>query len=93
MRRLLLESLFDDMDRSLREMGVGDMGVSKRIKSMSKAAFGRIKAYSEAAGKEDELREALVRNVYRGAPPAPEALAALVDYVQHWQQPEIATED
>ena len=37
--RLLLECLFDDMDRNLREMGVGDMGVGKRVKTMSRAAF------------------------------------------------------
>jgi len=81
--RLLMESLFDDMDRSLREMGVGDMGVSKRIKAMSKAAFGRIKAYTDAAD-DDSLRDALMRNVYRGNPVAPQAVEALVKYIRNY---------
>lgn len=89
MRRLLLESLFDDMDRSLREMGVGDMGVGKRIQKMSKAAFGRLKAYSESDDTEQSLREALVRNLYRGNAPSPAAMDKLLEYIKKWQQPDV----
>ncbi len=35
----LLEAMFDDMDRSLREMGAGDLGVGRRVKTM--ATFGK----------------------------------------------------
>ncbi len=90
MRRLLLESLFEDMDRSLREMGVGDMGVGRRVKAMSKAAYGRLLAYSDTAETPEAMREALIRNVYRGNPPAPEAVDKLVSYVNDWQQPSSA---
>src|SRR4051812_2371871 len=38
--KALLELLFRDMDQSLREMGVGDMGVGRHIKRMAKALFG-----------------------------------------------------
>lgn len=86
MRRLLLESLFDDMDRSLREMGVGDMGVGKRIQKMSKAAFGRLTAYKDA-GDDEAFRAALVRNIYRGEEPPAGALDKLSDYVKQWRQP------
>ena len=89
MRRLLLESLFDDMDRSLREMGVGDTGISKRIKSMSKAAFGRMKAYEDAGADDEALKEALTRNVYRGEAPPPEAVTALASYMRAWKQPSL----
>lgn len=87
MRRLLLESLFEDMDRSLREMGVGDMGVGRRVKSMSKAAYGRLLAYSDTADTPEAMRAAIIRNVYRGNPPAPEALDKLMSYITNWQQP------
>jgi len=87
MRRLLLESLFEDMDRSLREMGIGDTGVAKRVKTMSKAAFGRLMAYTDTADTPDARREALIRNVYRGNAPAPEAVDKLVGYVNNWKQP------
>ncbi len=55
-----------DMDRSLREMGVGDMAVPKRMKKMGEAYYGRAGAYEEPiAGKNRAaLAEALRRNVY-----------------------------
>jgi len=83
--RLLLECLFDDMDRNLREMGVGDMGVGKRVKTMSKAAFGRLEAYTSAYGSDDMLQEALKRNVYRGEEVSATALTKLMGYVQEYQ--------
>jgi len=82
--RLLLECLYDDMDRNLREMGVGDMGVGKRVKVMSRAAFGRLEAYKQAYDDEQALREALVRNVYRGADVPAQAVEALVRYVREY---------
>ena len=58
------------MDRSLREMGVGDMGVARRIKQMGAALNGRLKAYESAIGNPDILRTVLQRNVYATAPDA-----------------------
>jgi len=84
-QRLLLECLFDDMDRSLREMGVGDMGVGKRVKTMSRAAYGRLEAYTQAFADDAALGEALTRNIYRGAEVKPEALALLLGYVRGYQ--------
>jgi cytochrome b pre-mRNA-processing protein 3 len=83
--RLLQECLFDDMDRNLREMGVGDMGVGKRIKLMSRAAYGRLEAYTAAYGNDAAFKESLHRNVYRGADVAPAALAALFTYAREYQ--------
>jgi len=83
--RFLQESLFDDMDRSLREMGVGDMGVARRIQNMSKASYGRLEAYTKAYGDTAAMNEALLRNIYRGVQPSPKALAALGDYVQNYR--------
>ena len=83
--RLLLESLFDDMDRSLREMGVGDMGVSKRVKTMSKAVFGRLEAYTKAYSDDAMMREALIRNVYRGTKVTQEACIKLLNYTRTYQ--------
>ncbi len=75
MQVLLQEVLFADMDRALREMGVGDMGVGKRVKDMAQAFFGRQEAYSRALapvqdqpvdGHPGALKEAIVRNLFRG---------------------------
>lgn len=67
----LFDAMFADMDLTLREMGVGDMGVGKRVKFMSEAYMGRLTAYDNAlksyeAGKGlDQLEEALKRNLFR----------------------------
>lgn len=37
----LLNLMFSDMDRNLREMGVGDLSVGKQVKKMAKAFYGR----------------------------------------------------
>src|SRR5262245_47098433 len=41
--RHLQEAFIADMDRSLREMGVGDTGVGHRIKKMGGALAGRLR--------------------------------------------------
>ena len=63
----LFDAMFMDMDLTLREMGVGDMGVGKRVKLMSEAYMGRLKSYDDAisAGDKTALSEALRRNLFR----------------------------
>ncbi|WP_374763820.1 ubiquinol-cytochrome C chaperone family protein [Yunchengibacter salinarum] len=65
--RHVQEAFVTDMDRSLREMGVGDMSIGKQVQAMGEAWFGRLQAYSEAldAGT-GPLAAALERNLYRG---------------------------
>jgi len=63
----LIDELFRDMDRSLREMGVGDMGVGKRVKKMASVYYGRASAYARARTAGDKsLATALMRNVFEG---------------------------
>lgn len=61
--RHLSEIFIDDMDRSLREIGVSDTGVAKRMKAMGKAYHGRLQAYS-AAPDHTAMEAALARNLY-----------------------------
>lgn len=79
----LQEALFADMDRSLREMGVGDLAVGRHVKDMAGAWFGRLQAYDRALESNDpgHFAEALVRNVWRGAAPEPAIVGAMVEYV------------
>lgn len=66
-RQRLTDAFFADMDRSLREMGVGDLSVAKKIRKMAEAFFGRVAAYDAALPKGREAFAAvLVRNVYAG---------------------------
>lgn len=79
--KALLELFVDDMDNSLREMGVGDLTVGKQVQQMVSALNGRQQAYGAAleSGETASLSDALVRNVYRGEAPGPVALDWLVE--------------
>jgi cytochrome b pre-mRNA-processing protein 3 len=75
LRQKLRELFVDDMDRNIREMGVGDLSVGKHVKRMMEALDGRLNAYrpalTSAAG--DQMFAALERNLYRGEPPSSHA--------------------
>ena len=75
----LFDLMFADMDRNLREMGAGDLGVGRRVKAMAQAFYGRIQAYDDglAAGAEI-LAQAVARNVY-GGPDGGDAVPVSVD--------------
>lgn len=64
LQQLLAEAFFDDMDRSLREMGVGDTGIGRRVQKMSEAFYGRMKHYAESLSEPLVLETALRRNLY-----------------------------
>jgi cytochrome b pre-mRNA-processing protein 3 len=63
----LIEVFIEDMDLTVRELGAGDLGVGKRVKSMADALNGRRNAYTNALNSGDlpALEAALTRNVYR----------------------------
>ena len=67
---LLTELFVDDMDGQLRQIGVGDVVVGKHVGRMMSALGGRISAYRAALTGEESLRDALVRNLWRGEAPA-----------------------
>ncbi|MCW3473951.1 ubiquinol-cytochrome C chaperone family protein [Limobrevibacterium gyesilva] len=66
----LFDAMFNDMDVNLREMGVGDLAVGKKVRAMWEAFHGRAAAYQAAmkAGDSGALAAALERNVWRGTP-------------------------
>jgi len=69
MAQAVFDAMFNDMDVALREMGVGDLSVGRKVKVMWEAFHGRAAAYGRAldAGDGAALRAALARNVWRGA--------------------------
>ena len=63
----LVDAIFRHLDAGLREMGVGDLAVPKRIKKLAEAFLGRSAAYDSAIGEGQEAVEAaLSRNVFDG---------------------------
>jgi cytochrome b pre-mRNA-processing protein 3 len=76
----LVELFFRDMDRSIRELGVSDLGVPKKIKTMGNVFYGLVAALDPAldAGDATALATIIERNVY-GAPHA--GIASLAAYL------------
>lgn len=73
-----VDVVFKRLDNSLREIGVGDMSIAKKMKALAGGFYGRADVYLrlvDAADREG-LAAALARNVAGGGPP----LFGLADY-------------
>lgn len=75
----LVDAFFRHLDASLREMGVGDMGVPKRMKKLAQAFYGRAASYDAALDSADAGRVAAALAEPFGS--ALEALSGLARYV------------
>lgn len=87
------DAMFRHLDLTLREIGVQDLGVGRRIKVMAEGLHGRALAYREAlAGGPTPLAEVLRRNAYGGSPPEEaQTVAALEVYVRRYADQLAAT--
>jgi len=78
---------FAAFEDALRELGVGDMGMARRVKAMANAFYGRLDAYLAAGDGEYELAAAVQRNLYRGNERRTLESASIAHYivsVRHW---------
>jgi len=79
------QALFDTyvgaLDNALREMGVGDLSVAKKMRKLGEAFYGRAKAYEAVIATRDrtELAALIGRTVFADAPNA--GCGKLADYV------------
>jgi cytochrome b pre-mRNA-processing protein 3 len=79
----LFDILFADMDKNLREMGVSDVSIAKKMKPMLAAFYGRAKAYEDAMKLDDaSLADALRKNIYGKATPSDDDVTRLTAYVR-----------
>ncbi|MDQ8756951.1 ubiquinol-cytochrome C chaperone family protein [Sphingosinicella sp. LHD-64] len=72
---LLTEIFVDDMDGTLRQIGIGDYVVSKHVGRMMGALGGRLGAFRDADEGGGGYAEAARRNIFHEAPPSEEAVA------------------
>lgn len=64
----LFDTMFIDIDRSVREMGIGDLSVPRHVKRMMRSLKGRCAAYALAWESDSALEDALRRNLYGTIP-------------------------
>lgn len=81
--QVLHNTIFADFDVALRESGLSDMGLGKRIKKLARNLHGRISAYEAGLAAGDaELGAALRRNMYASTEPGDAQVLAMTDYVR-----------
>jgi len=92
----VFDAMFSDMDVNLRELGVSDLVVGKRVRGLWEAFHGRAVVYEAALDADDDaaMAIALARNVWRedAASPAAQRLARIASaQAKHLQSQEFAT--
>jgi cytochrome b pre-mRNA-processing protein 3 len=81
--RSLSEEAILDFDRNMREMGIGDLSVGRKVKSLAEGMYGRFGAYADGLQNGDvELSETLRRNLFAETTPSVEMIAAIIMYVR-----------
>ena len=84
----VVDAFFEDVDHSIRELGIGDMGVPKRMKKLARMFYGRVKSYGEALNEGDRtvLAEALRRNIHPDRLDSAPSMQALADWMLQTSQ-------
>lgn len=81
--RALSEEAVQDIDRNLREMGVGDLSVGRKVKSLTEGLYGRFGAYVDGLKDDGEgLQDALRRNLFADVEVSEEVVAAIAAYLR-----------
>ena len=73
----LTETFIDDMDGTLRQIGIGDFVVGKHVGKLVGALGGRLGSFRDALRGDSPLESAVRRNLFRDSP-AEEAQVAFV---------------
>lgn len=93
--QLIFDRVFKDMEKALREVGVGDVGIPKKMKVMMQAFNGRMNAYkateeherknaSRPPASDDPLFDTLRRNLYGTVEkPKDSVIADMVMYMRY----------
>jgi cytochrome b pre-mRNA-processing protein 3 len=79
----LFDAFCRDLDANLREMGVGDMGVPRRMRRFGEEFYGRQAAYQAALDESSSpaLENALARNIFEAQAIEPR-VSRLADYTR-----------
>ena len=79
----IIDAFFEDVDHSIRELGVGDAGVPKKMKKLAGMFYGRLESYAAALEVRDAtaLAAALKRNFHPNDGDAAPSMATLAAYL------------
>jgi cytochrome b pre-mRNA-processing protein 3 len=75
----LFDTYLKSLDDALREQGVGDLSMSKNMRRLGEAFYGRVRSYDAALGDPEALRALIRRTVYEDKDGPAELLAAYAE--------------
>ncbi len=81
LRQALFDTFISQLDGAMREMGVADLSMGKRMRKLGEAFYGRAAAYRiafERLPERDELEAVIARTVLSGVRVSPTPLAIYV---------------
>jgi cytochrome b pre-mRNA-processing protein 3 len=86
-----VDTLFEQLDHALRELGIGDLSVGKRMKKMAQGFYGRAQVYGDALREDDlqktthtHLAQAIAKNIYGDS--AKSNAQEVLGLAQHFKQ-------
>jgi cytochrome b pre-mRNA-processing protein 3 len=79
----LFDVMFANMDQTLRQRGIGDMGVPKHMRRMMKGFNGRMHAYAAVINDDSALEETVRRNIYNDDTNNEHGVKMLLRYVRN----------
>ena len=62
--QVMFDAFLRGLDDAMREMGVGDLSVGKKMRRLGEAFYGRAKRYDEAIDQPDAVRALVRRTLY-----------------------------
>jgi len=80
----LTETFVDDMDATMRQIGIGDVVVGKKMGKLMGALGGRTGAFRRALAGDEPFETAVRRNVYRDAPASEDGLERVADRLRRF---------
>ena len=82
---LLTELFVEDMENSLRQIGIGEYVVGKHVGKLMGALGGRLGAYREAIAGGGDLSGPVRRNIFHEAPPSEEQVALVAERLERFR--------
>lgn len=78
----LFDLFFADVDRNLREIGVGDLSVGRQVKKLASNFYGVLQVYEDGLSQDTVLSQALATNLYGATKPSETQLKTLINYMR-----------
>lgn len=83
---MIAELFIEDMDGSIRQMGIGDLMVGKHIGKMMGALGGRLSVFRDAIKEKSGFEAPVRKNIFHDAPPSEEAVSTVATRLERFHQ-------